>query len=165
MFGSSYVFWIVGTPPPGLAIVLRPRGGDWLEDELMRMKRDGVQVLVSLLEIDEAEELGLSEEAEMAAQTGLQYLSYPIPDRHTPPDRKEFRRFAEKLAERLHVGQRIGIHCRGSIGRATITAACALIHFGWKPEAALDAIEEARGCAVPDTEEQRRWIIEYEAQP
>jgi len=160
---SSEIFWIEGNPPPGLAIVLRPRGGDWLEDELLRMKRAGITALVSLLEDEEALELGLGEERESATAIGLSYLSYPIPDRHTPPDPAGFRQFANGLSERLHNGERIGVHCRGSIGRASITTACVLIQSGWNPEKALTAIETARGCAIPDTPEQREWILHYRA--
>jgi protein-tyrosine phosphatase len=160
---SSDIFWIDGEPPPGLAIVLRPRGGDWLEDELHRMKRGGIEILVSLLESEEASELGLVEEDSLAAKIGLSYLSHPIPDRHTPPDLAAFRHLVKGLADRLRAGQLIGIHCRGSIGRATVTAACTLIDLGWKPERALMAIEAARGCIVPDTPEQRDWILRYKA--
>jgi hypothetical protein len=32
-------------------------------------------------------------------------------------------------------------------------AACALIHLGWTPKAAMAAITVARGMAVPDTQE------------
>jgi hypothetical protein len=42
-----------------------------------------------------------------------------------------------------------------------VTAACALIELGWKPEAALAAIEAARGCPVPETLEQEKWILRY----
>ncbi len=45
------------------------------------------------------------------------------------------------------------------------TAACTLIHLGWKAKDALAAIQAARGCVVPDTEEQMRWILKYKAQP
>jgi protein-tyrosine phosphatase len=159
----SDIFWIDGEPPPGLAIVLRPRGGDWLEDELHRLKRGGIETLVSLLEDEEASELGLVEEGTLARKSGLSYLSHPIPDRHVPPDTAAFRHFVTGLAERLRRGRRIGVHCRGSIGRATITAASALIHLGWMPETALTAIETARGCTIPDTPEQRDWILRYKA--
>jgi len=155
------VFWINGTP--ALAIVLRPHGGDWLEDELLRLKNDGVQTLVSLLEADEAEDLGLLDEGLLAQQIGLAYHSYPIPDRQIPPNLSAFRAFVSNLAFSLRGGDRIGVHCRGSIGRATITAACALIHLGWSAQAALKQIEVARGCQVPDTPEQREWILRYEA--
>ena len=159
----SEIFWIDGNPPPGLAIVLRPRGGDWLEDELSRMKRAGITTLVSLLEDEEALELGLCEEGMLATTVGLTYLQHPIPDRHTPPDSVGFRQFVKSLAEQLQAGECIGVHCRGSIGRASITAACTLIHLGWNPEKALTAIEAVRGCTIPDTPEQRDWILYYRA--
>jgi hypothetical protein len=34
---------------------------------------------------------------------------------------------------------------------------------GWQPAAALAAVEAARGCPVPDTEEQEQWILNYKA--
>jgi hypothetical protein len=46
-----------------------------------------------------------------------------------------------------------------------VTAACALIHLGWDAKYALKAIQAARGCVVPETEEQLRWILKYKAQP
>jgi len=33
--------------------------------------------------------------------------------------------------------------------------------LGWNAARALDEIEVARGCLVPDTEEQRDWIMEF----
>jgi hypothetical protein len=51
-------FWVETGNQLRLAIVPRPRGGDWLEDELDQMKRAGVDVLVSMLQVDEAAELG-----------------------------------------------------------------------------------------------------------
>ena len=159
------VFWVKGDPPAPLAIVLRPRGGDWLEDELLRMKRQGVETLVSLLEKDEARMLDLAEEGPIAEKIGLQFLYYPIPDVHVPPNTADFREFVTDLANRLRTGEHLGLHCRGSIGRATVTAACALIHLGWHPKDALAAIEAARGCMVPDTQEQQEWILRYKAKP
>jgi protein-tyrosine phosphatase len=160
----SEIFWIEGNPSPALAVVLRPRGGDWLEEELKKFKRGGIQTVVSLLEEDEAEWLGLSDEARIAAKVGLQFLSFPIPDTHIPPNPAAFREFVSGLVSRLRHGERIGVHCRGSIGRATLTTAAVLIHLGWKPAAALAAIEKVRGCPVPDTQEQQAWILLYEPQ-
>jgi len=159
------IFWIKGHPPATLAIVLRPRGDEWLEDELLRMKQGGIQTLVSLLERDEAILLGLADEHPIADHIGLKFLSYPIPDTEIPSNLAAFQTFAAGLADRLRAGERIGVHCRGSIGRATVTAACALIHLGWTPRAALAAIQAARGCMVPDTQEQEDWILRYKARP
>jgi protein-tyrosine phosphatase len=159
------VFWIKADLPVPLAIVLCPSGGRALSGELLAIKRAGIQTLVSLLEEEEAGWLDLAEEPHLAQQVGLRFLSYPIPDTRIPRDRAAFRRFAAGLANRLRAGERVGIHCRGSIGRATVTAACALIHLGWLPDAALTAIEAARGCSVPDTREQEAWILSYRAHP
>lgn len=161
------VFWIgskrnaVGST---LALVLRPRGDDWLEDELQRLKRSGVQTLVSMLEPWEAESLGLAREGSLAEHVGLNFLSYPIPDRQTPSNLSSFREFVIRVADRVRSGEHIGVHCRGSIGRSTVLAASVLIHLGWQAHQALAAIETARECPVPDTEQQRRWILKYEAQ-
>ena len=159
------IFWIKGNPPAPLAIVLRPRGDEWLEDELLGMRRGGIQTLVSLLEEDEAMLLGLADEAPIAEHVGLKFLSYPIPDTEIPSNVAAFQTFAAGLANRLRAGEQIGVHCRGSIGRATVTAACALIHLGWSPQAALAAIQAARGCMVPDTQEQEDWILHFKAKP
>lgn len=161
----SEVLWIEGNPPPHLAIVLCPRGGSELEDSLRRIRRGGVETLVSLLEEEEAAWLGLAKEESMAGHVGLAFLSYPIPDVHVPANAATFRDFVMGLAERLRSGERVGVHCRGSVGRAPLTAACTLIRLGWAPETALRAIEEARGYSIPDTEEQLRWILRYKGEP
>jgi protein-tyrosine phosphatase len=159
----DHVLWIEGKEPVGLAIVLRPRGGDGLKDDLAGIKQSGVETLVSLLEGNEALWLGLKDEGPLAEAVGMHFVSYPILDVHVPDDAAAFRDFVADLADRVRSGERIGVHCRGSIGRSTVTAACVLIHLGWKPKAALAAIEKARGCPVPDTVEQRRWILKYKA--
>jgi len=96
---------------------------------------------------------------------GMHFLSFPIQDVHVPASVHAFREFVLGLADRLRAGERIGVHCRGSIGRAPLTAACTLMHLGWKAEDALAAIETARGCVVPDTTQQLRWILNYKVQP
>jgi len=157
------IFWIDGNPPPTLAVVLRPRGGEWLEEEMRKFRRAGLHTVVSLLEEEEADWLGLADEPQLAAEFGLEFLSFPIPDTQTPPHPAEFRHFIAGLVSRIRHGRSIGVHCRGSIGRSTITAAAALIHLGWKPANALAAVQKARGCPVPDTREQHAWILHYKA--
>ena len=159
------VFWIEADPPVPLAIVLCPFGGSILGDEMREVASSGVETLVSLLEPDEAEWLGLGDEGPLAEQAGMTFLSFPIPDVHVPASLPVFRKFVEGLAGRLRAGQRIGMHCRGSIGRSPLTAACTLIDLGWKAKDALAAIQEARGCPIPDTKEQLKWILNYKAQP
>ena len=146
-----------------LAIVLCPRGGHALYADLLKFRRAGIDVLVSMLSDDQIDMLELKEEALTAKRLGMDFLHHPVPDHHIPGDPRSFRAFVNGLAERLRDGRRIGIHCWGSIGRAPLTTACTLIHLGWKPQAALAAIESARGCEVPETEEQKQWVLNYQA--
>ena len=169
------IYWICSpssAPPPAaplapmqFAIVLCPRGGRHLHSELLHLRRAGIDALVSLLSDEQVEMLNLADEPIEAMRLGMQFLHHPIPDHELPTDPNAFRGFVGNLAYRLNAGQRIGIHCWGSIGRATVTAACTLIHLGWSPSDALAAVQTARGCPVPDTEEQERWILRYKAQP
>ena len=161
----SSIFWIDCEPRVPLAIVLCPRGDHVLRDEMIHLKQGGIQTVVSLLEKDEAVWLGLKDEARLAEQAGMQFLSHPFPDANVPLDPVAFRTFAADLASRLRAGERLGVHCRGSIGRSTIAAACALIHLGWPPRNALAVIEAARGCPVPNTLPQERWILQYKVTP
>ena len=49
------LFWIVGPWRGRLAIAARPRGGDWLEDEITGWRLAGIDIVVSLLESHEAD--------------------------------------------------------------------------------------------------------------
>jgi len=159
------IFWIKGDPLASLAIVLRPKGDAMLESELLRLKRNGIHTLVSLLEDREAGTLGLADEGPAAVHIGLNFFSYPLSGASVPLDIDSFRRFIAGLSNRLRAGESIGVHCQGSIGRSTIVVACTLIHLGWQPEAALEAVKAARGVSVPDTQEQAEWILNYTAKP
>jgi len=151
--------------PMPLAVVLCPRDGSMLWRELSHLKNAGIQTLVSLLSEEQIAMLELGKEQEVAEELGMDFLAHPIPDHQLPPDTVAFRAFVDDLATRLRAGERIGIHCWGSIGRAPLTAACILVHLGWTPAGALAAVEAARGCPVPDTEEQKEWILNYRAEP
>lgn len=134
----------------------RPRAGDWLEDEVDHWKRSGVDVVVSLLEAQEVEELALREEAMLCRERGIAFRSFPIADRGVPEDIEAALRFAREMAS---TGQSIAVHCRAGIGRSSLMAAAILISAGEEAGAVLSAIAQARGLPVPDTETQRAWVL------
>lgn len=158
------IYWIRNEEAPRLAIVARPRGDDWLGDDLASLKRGRIDVLVSLLEPEEAGYLGLGHEGEEAARVGLEFISYPIADTTTPDDEESFRRVVVRLVDLVSSGKCVGVHCRGSIGRSTVLTAAVLIQLGIEPGSAIALIREARGCAVPDTAEQLKWILNFKPQ-
>jgi protein-tyrosine phosphatase len=156
-------YWVDTGNPLRLAIVPRPRGGDWLEDELNQMKRAGIDVLVSMLQVDEAAELGLSSEAELCEARGIVFRAFPIPDRETPPSTASFSQFVEDLRTDAHAGRSVAVHCRASIGRSSLLLAALLTAEGFAPDDAFRRLIVARGLQVPDTADQVRWVERFAA--
>jgi len=151
----SDLYWIDTDQRQRLAIMARPRAGDWLDDEIAHWKDSGVEQVVSLLERDEIDDLGLGREAARCGESGIVFLSFPIPDRGVP-GAGDAMRFAAIVA---NSGKATAIHCRAGIGRSSIMAAAVLISSGVDADIALSAIEKARGLPIPDTDAQRDWVM------
>lgn len=152
------LYWIDGPWPGRLGVAARPRGGDWLEDEITAWKEAGVDVIASLLTPEEVDDLGLTEEGRLAAAQSIRYESLPIPDRETPPSQAIALEAARRLAEELERGRNVIVHCRQGIGRSASIAALVFAAVGIPPRDALLRIAAARGLNVPETEAQREWI-------
>src|SRR6266496_1726507 len=153
--------WVDGPWPGKLALASRPRGGDWLEDEMASWRRAGIDTVLSLLTPDEELDLDLKSEAQEVKASGMRFLSLPIPDRQVPNSATEVAGALEELAADLASGKNAVIHCRQGIGRTGLVAACLLVTKGVNPEAAVQRLSVARGTQVPETPEQRRWIVDY----
>ena len=88
----------------------RPRGGDWLEDEIRSLMRSGVDVVMSLLEREEILELDLLEEQTLCLANGISFLSFPIRDRNVPSSKREASDFARSILKLLGSGKSVVIH-------------------------------------------------------
>jgi protein-tyrosine phosphatase len=155
------LFWIDGVPGGRLAVLPRPRGGDWLTDEVQSLRASGVEVLVSLLTREEAAELDLAEEAAYCAASGIAFISFPVADRGVPASAVGALDLVRKLGALVTGGKVVAIHCRQGVGRSALVAACVLATLGEQPDAALQRVARARGCPVPDTAEQREWLLRF----
>ena len=157
----SRLHWIEISGRGRIAISARPRADDWLETEVGEWKASGLNLVVSLLEREEVVELGLQREAELCRASGIEFLSFPIPDRGVPENGPGVLQIASSIAGGIADGRSIAIHCRAGIGRSSMIAACALICSGIEASDALARIKNARGLTVPDTDEQRDWIMAF----
>jgi len=155
------LYWINGPWPGKLAISARPRGGDWLEDEIAGWRKAGIDAVVSLLTPQENEDLQLAAESGLAQASGLRFVALPVEDRGVPPSWDDAARALAKAGEMLGQGRNVAIHCRQGIGRSGMIAAALLIKCGSAPEDALKVIGEARGLPVPETPEQLAWVREF----
>jgi hypothetical protein len=123
------LYWIE-TPAAGrLAISARPRGGDWLEDEIEGWREQGVDVVVSLLTASENAELELKDEGQFSKARGLRFFSFPIEDRNVPKSAAKLQEFAAQINSEIQQGK------KGS---------CALPAGNWPFVVAFSC--RARGC-------------------
>jgi len=157
----STIFWVSGMPKGRLGILLRPRGGDWLGDEIEAWHQAGVGMVVSLLEPDEAAQLALEDEASAATARGIAFRPLPIPDRGVPASKESVAQLAREIVEALEAGRSVAVHCRQGIGRSGLVAGAVLVAMGKAPASALKAVGAARGLEVPETREQRHWLDEF----
>ncbi len=158
---GAKVFWIAGPWQGRLGIVPRPRGAEWLDDETRAWREAGIDIVVSLLEPGEEAELALAGESASSAASGLEFRSFPIPDRGVPNSREAVAQLVDQIVNALHVGKSVVLHCRQGIGRSALVAAAALISGGQNSETAIKTIRRSRGLQVPETHSQRQWISDF----
>ena len=108
--------------------------------------------------------LDLAGEENLAARIELSFESLPIADRGIPGMGHLVSELVTKLASDLRAGKNVAIHCRQGIGRAALIAVSVLIRLGVEVEAAIGLVETARGLSVPETPEQRQWLLDYARQ-
>ena len=145
-----------------IGTMARPRGNDWLDDEIKWLKIREVDCLVSLLENSEEWDLGLQREREFCENWGIEFINFPIKDVNIPTNENEFIQLAIELANQIRENKKVVIHCRMGIGRASILAAAIMINLGFEGKDVFDIIGKYRELKVPDTEEQRDWILSIE---
>jgi len=152
------IFWIPGPWPGRLAVSARPRGGDWLDDELREWRSAGIDVVVSLLTAEEEQDLSLGDEGRLANQHGIRFISFPIVDRGVPSSIQTVVGLIGDLRHSLETGRNVAIHCRQGLGRSPLIAAATLVSAGVDPQSAFKTVGAARGVTVPETPEQQNWL-------
>ncbi len=156
------VYWIKGLGDIRLALMARPRSGDWLEDEISGWARAEVGTVVSLLEAHEVRELGLSPEARLCDERKIEFLSFPIPDRGIPHSKRDATELVDGLVARLKNGTAVAIHCRAGIGRTGLIAGCILSRLGIPFADIFATLSGARGVPMPDTQGQTDWVQAFD---
>jgi protein-tyrosine phosphatase len=152
------IYWVKRVEPVRLALMARPRSGDWLPDEISGWRRAEVGTVVSLLEPHEVRELALSEEASLCEASGIEFLSFPIQDRGTPGSVRETAVLVDGIVSRLRNGTAVSVHCRAGIGRSGLIVGCVMLKLGVPFADIFPTLTQARGLPVPDTPGQLKWV-------
>ncbi|HXU38927.1 MAG TPA: hypothetical protein VN937_21415 [Blastocatellia bacterium] len=157
---ASNIYWLEGPWRGRLAIIPRPRGGDWLRDEVSDWGKAGIGVVASLLTPDEVAELDLEAEKEICEANEIRFVGFAIPDRGVPASNAAASTLVHDLEESLAKGETVAVHCRQSVGRSAMIAAYLMVITGEDARVAFRRISSARGRSVPDTPDQERWVLE-----
>jgi len=104
------LFWIPGPWRGRLAVVTRPRGGDLLNDGATGWRRANIDIVVSLLERDEAAQLDLEDERSAAEANSIGFLWFPIPDRGVPASLPATVSLLADIARSLEEGKNVAVH-------------------------------------------------------
>lgn len=135
-----------------------------LRKDLERLReRCRINTLVSLLEEKELRELEIEDLTEACLELGIVRLRFPIKDFSVPTDLEGFYRLVAKIAARLKEGKKIAVHCKGGLGRAGMTAACAAVAVSEGSiggDEAISLVRAARNGAV-ETRQQESLIRSY----
>ena len=118
----------------------------------------GNNILVSLLEMEESDELELLDEPSICQDHSIEFISFPIKDRSIPSDTVAFLKLVERLIKEIDNGNKRVIHCRMGIGRTGVLAAGILIHRGYDPNTIFEFLSKVRTLDAPDTAEQTEWV-------
>jgi len=105
---------------------------------------------------------GLADEAELCKKHGITYINEPITDLTLPSSASDFAATTKTWFNQISLGEKWVIHCRAGIGRSGMTAAAILMHNGVSGPEAIELITAARGTTIPDTDEQKHFILQLE---
>lgn len=145
-----------------IGIMPRPRGNEWLEDEIVSFQKQKVDILISLLEREEVTELGLGQEETLCNKHGIKFRSFPIKDRSLPDSNTKVENFIQSVFSEIMTGLNVVIHCRMGIGRSSIIAGAVILRDGSTTDTIIPGITKTRGIKVPDTDEQLKWLKQQE---
>jgi protein-tyrosine phosphatase len=158
---ATELHWVKGPWPGKLALAARPRGGDWLADEMDRWQREGIHTVVSLLTPQEEQDLDLAGEERTVKAHRMAFRSFPIEDRQVPDSEVKLTKLLAQIDQDLGSGKNVALHCRQGIGRSGLVAACLFVTKGFDVGVAIKRLSSVRGVSIPETMEQRRWIDRF----
>lgn len=131
-----------------------------LADDLDAMRRQGIRLLLLLVEDHELRTWGDPAIVETAARTGVTVVRHPVPDGTAPRSVADMASVLAELRAERRAGD-VAVACMGGVGRTGTVAACALVEAGLDAEAAIAHVRRVRHPDAVETAEQRAFVRRY----
>jgi protein-tyrosine phosphatase/nicotinamidase-related amidase len=138
----------------------RRDAGRSLDEDIVRIRDEGVTAVLCLLAKDEFTRYGVDDLLERYRQAGLGTYHVPTLDGGVPSDR-ELKAAVSWLDSQRKDAQQVLIHCVGGLGRAGTVAACWLRTQGFGTEDAIAVVRSVRSARAIETEIQERTIARF----
>jgi atypical dual specificity phosphatase len=142
-------------PPPGFSWVDRPRlaalARPRSDDDLRWLRRNGVDVLVSLTED--------ALPRQWVNDAGLLGVVVPVPDMEAPTER-QLEHILATVRKANSSGMGVAVHCAAGLGRTGTVLAAYFVTTGLSAREAIVKVRDLRPGSV-ETAEQERAIERY----
>ena len=140
-------------------------GAAWqrnLEADLDVVQAWGAQTVLTLVEVQELDMLGVPDLGARVGARGMTWVHLPIPDLQPPGDTfsAAWPHLSARLKLQLTEGGRVLVHCRGGLGRAGTVAACILVEMNVLPGQAIQAVRKVRPRAI-ETSAQETFVMRF----
>ena len=105
----------------------------------------GADLLVTLMEMGELLDCGMSDLELAARARGLGWEHHPIRDLSIPADLRAFHETVRSVCGLVRRNRkRVVVHCRGGHGRTGLFVACMLTRFGYTAAASIELVRATR---------------------
>jgi len=162
MQGPLRIDWLDGQHITSgkLGITILPGRKDFsrsLEDDIARLKADGVSHILSLVTDDDLSAYGVEELFDVYRQAGFTVLRLPILDQGVCTY-EEMVNAAKWLDQNLSADAKILVHCVGGLGRSGLVVASYLTHKGMQADEAIRAVRAVRSQRALETIGQEDFV-------
>ncbi len=131
-----------------------------LSEDIMEIKKNNIDCIVSLITKDELELYGVPELFETYKDHGIEYLHQPIIDQKIPGN-ADIEAINAFINDKTARNKNVLIHCVGGLGRSGLVAACYLKSLGVTSEEAVKIVRDARSIRAIESKEQEQFVYTF----